>query len=386
MSENEMSMEELLSQYDLKTLKTGELVKGTILKATSEYILVNINYMKDGIIEKKNLCNENDNIEELFHEGDLIESVIERFDDGDGNISLSKKAADERIARKNIKKAFDKKEEITLKISAEVKGGVVAEYNGIRVFVPGSHASIHRVELKDLIGKEFKAEIIELDLNRNKIVASIKAVEKKELDAKREKVWDSLSKGETRCGTVVRLMNFGAFVDIGGVQGLVHLNDLSWKRVNKPEEIVSVGDKVNVYVIDFDRERNRVSLGLKNIEEDPWNKIETELKVGDVVQGKVVNLINIGAFVEVMDGLEGLVHISEICEDRIAKPSEKLEIGQIVNVKVLDINIKNRRISLSIKDAVDKPKEDYSMYNESTDGGTSLSEILGNKLKDLKLD
>ena len=166
----------------------------------------------------------------------------------------------------------------------------------------------------------------------------------------------------------------------------VHLNDLSWKRVNKPEEVVSVGDKVNVYVIDFDRDRNRISLGLKNIEEDPWNKVETELKIGDVVQGKVVKFINIGAFVEVMDGVEGLVHISEICEDRIAKPSEKLEIGQKVNVKVLDINTKNKRISLSIKDAVEKPKEDYSMYNDSSDEGTSLAELLGNKLKDLKLD
>ncbi len=386
MSENEMSMEELLSQYDLKTLRTGELVKGTILKATSEYILVNINYMKDGIIEKKNLCNEDENIEELFHEGDSIEAVIESFDDGEGNVSLSKKSADERIARKNIKKAFDKNEEITLKVKEEVKGGLVSEYGGMRVFIPASHASVHRVELKDLIGKEFKAEIIELDLNKNRVVASIKAVEKKELEAKKEKLWDSLNKGETRCGTVVKLMSFGAFVDLGGIEGLVHLNDLSWKRVNKPEEVVSVGDKVNVYVIDFDRERNRISLGLKNIEEDPWNKVETELKIGDVVQGKVLKFINIGAFVEVMDGIEGLVHISEICEDRIAKPSEKLEIGQMVNVKVLDINAKNKRISLSIKDAVEKPKEDYSMYNESSDEGTSLAELLGNKLKDLKLD
>lgn len=384
MNENEMSMEELLSQYDLKTLRQGDIVKGKILKVSDEYVLVNINYMKDGIILRDDLCEENESIREFIKEDDEIDVMILSFDDGEGNVLLSKKEADNIKTMKDIKKSFEKKEAIDVYIKEMVKGGLIGLYKGISVFIPGSQASIHRVELKDLIGKSYSCEIMELDLNKNKIVASIKAIEKRVNEEKKQVLWNSLVKGEKRQGVVVRLAKFGAFVDLGGAEGLIHISELSWKRVLKPEEVVSVGDKVNVYVLDFDKDKNRISLGLKDVEEDPWNKVVDNIKVNDVIKGKVVKFINVGAFVEIIDGVEGLVHISEITEERIAKPSDVLQIGQNVNVKIIDINSKDKRISLSIKDAIERPKEDYSEYMDNND--TTLGELLGEKLKNFKLD
>ena len=227
--------------------------------------------------------------------------------------------------------------------------------------------------------------IIELDKEKKKIILSRKAVELKEAEEKKAKLWASLKKGEKRTGTVTRLARFGAFVDLGGVDGLIHNNDLSWKRVINPADVVSVGDSVDVYVLDFDKANNRISLALKDINENPWNTVASKFAVGSVVEGKVVRVVDFGAFVELETGIEGLVHISEISEERIAKPSDVLKVGDTVKVKILDIDNEKSKISLSIKEAIAKPQVDLSKYN-SNDTGATLGDILGDKLKGLKLD
>ncbi|MEW8955652.1 30S ribosomal protein S1 [Clostridium sp.] len=381
---NEMSMEELLKDYDLKSLREGEIVKGKILSVTSKEVIVNINYMKDGIIPKSEyVYNEEEDLQEVAKVDDVIEVMILKMNDGEGNLILSKKKVDVINSWKSLRKAF--KEEETLKVTPkeEVKGGLVFYVEDIRGFIPASQCFNERgKDIKTLIGNEIEVRLIEFDEKNKKVVASRRILLEEERKGKVEELWKSLNKGEKIKGKVTRLVNFGAFVDIGGLEGLVHLSDLSWKRVVKAEQVVSIGDQVEVYILDFDKEKNRISLALKDIINDPWNTAQEELKVNDVVEGTIVKFISVGAIVEVKDGIEGLVHLSEISEERVVKPSDVLTLNEKVKVKILDINKDNKRISLSIKDAVETPKEDYSEFLDE-ENGIALGDIFGDKLKDL---
>ena len=243
------------------------------------------------------------------------------------------------------------------------------------MFIPGSLASRERIELSTLVGKEIDVKITELDLNNNKIVASRRVIEEEEYNKNKKVIWNSLQEGEKRTGVVKKLVKFGAFVDIGGVEGLIHLSDLSWERVNKPEEIVKEGDKVEVFIGSVDKEKERLSLILKDIAKEPWSVHSGEINEGDVIEGKVVRLTSFGAFVELFDGVEGLVHITEITDENIAKPSDVLQLNQKVKVKVLSIDRENKKMSLSIKDAVESSKE-YLEYVDNEEEGTSLADLL----------
>lgn len=376
---NSMSMADLLKDYDVKKLNVGDIVKGEILSINNDEAMVNINYYRDGIVRRSEVSHDEVEVSEVLNVGDTINLMIVSLDDGDGNVLLSKNKADEIIAWDEVKASYKNNETLTLKVKEQVKGGVVALYKGIRVFIPGSQVSRERgVELSTLVGKELEVRVIEFDKRDKKVVASRRILEEEQYNEEKKALWNSVKKGEKREGKVTRIAKFGAFVDIGGIEGLVHLSDLAWGRVKRVEDVVSVGDRVEVYVGDFDKEKERLSLAIKDIKKDPWEDAKSTLKVNDVVTGKVVKFLNFGAFVEVLPGVEGLVHISEITEDNIAKPSDVLTIGGEVKVKILDINSADKKMSLSIKDAVEKSKE-YEKFNDSFEG-----ESLAGLFKDFK--
>lgn len=384
-SNNDITMREMMEQVDasMKTIHRGQIINGKIISINDNELIVNIGYMTDGIIPRSEIIEEG-NLREVFKIGEEIYVYIMDINDGEGNVLLSKKRADKVKIWDEIQKNYKDQKTFDITVNDVVKGGVVTNIKGIRAFIPASQISVSYVkDLKEFLGKTLSVKIIEFDAKKEKIVLSSRVVEEKVVEEKREKLWNSLQKGEKRTGVVKKLVKFGAFVDIGGIEGLVHLSDLSWKRVLKPEEVVSVGDKVEVYVLDFNKNEKRLSLAIKDVNKDPWNEVKEKFKINDVVEGKVMKLLSFGAFVEIMPGVEGLVHISEICEENITKPSDKLNLGDTVKVKILELDAEEKRISLSIKEAIDKPVEDYSQYLDEKDTGINLGELLKGKLGEL---
>lgn len=384
------SMNEAMGQIEssMKPIRSGEVVKGKVISVTDKDAMVNIGYMADGILPKNEIAPEDDvDLKSMLKTDDEIDVYIVKTNDGDGNVLLSKIKADRIVAWRELKNLYNNGEVFDVVPKEVVKGGVVAYIKGIRAFIPASQLSINYVkDLNKFVGENLRVKVIELDKDKGKLVLSRREVEQVEADAKREELWSSIKAGEKRTGTVSRLAKFGAFVDLGGIDGLIHISELSWKRVKNPSEVVSVGDKVEVYVLEVDKENNRLSLALKNVDEDPWNNVNEKLKIGDVVEGTVNKFINVGAFVEVETGLEGLVHISEISEERVVRPSDVLNIGDKVRVKILDIDVEGKRISLSIKEAVEKPKENYDKYLDKDDSGLSLGDLFKDKFKNMKFD
>lgn len=381
----EKSMSEMMGEIEnsMKSIYSGDIVEGEVISVKDSEVLVNIGYMTDGIIKREELSNEEVNLKEILNIGDKIKVYVVKVNDGEGNVVLSKKKADELLVWDELADALKNNTNFEVKVSEIVRGGAVTYIKGIRGFIPASHISTSFVkDLNKFIDKNLVVRVIELDKQKKKVVLSRKEVEKAEIEAKRADVWASLKKGEKRNGVVSRLAKFGAFVDLGGIDGLIHNSDLSWKRVNHPSEVVSEGDKVEVYVLDFDKEKGKISLGLKNVEEDPWNNIKDRYKVDEVIEGTVVRLLDFGAFVELEAGVEGLVHITQITDENIIKPSQVLATGDRVKVKILDIKEEEKRISLSIKEGTNKEVEDFSEYNDTDEGNFALADLL----KKLKFD
>lgn len=376
--ENESnSMAELLKEYDVKRIKTGEILKGKVIDVTDKEVMVNIDYAFDGMITKEELTNDLRDPREVLNVGDEIEVYVLSPNDGEGYVLLSRIKALAVTEKKDIENAYKNKETITVFVKEEVKGGVVAYYGSIRVFIPASQCSKDRIELKTLLNKNLDVKIIELNFKDRKIVASRRIIEEDIYNKKQEEIWKTIKPGEKREGTVTRLAKFGAFVDIGGVEGLIHINDLSWQRVKKVSDVVSVGDKVQVFVGDVDAKNRKMSLILKDVNNEPWTLYGDSLKEGAIIDGKVVRLTNFGAFVEVFEGIEGLVHITEISDENIAKASDVLSVGQKVKVKVLNVDKEAKKLSLSIKEAVEKSNE-YLKYNDDEESGTSLADLFKN--------
>ncbi|NFF40476.1 30S ribosomal protein S1 [Clostridium argentinense] len=378
-------MKEFINEIDksLNKIYKGDILKGKVLSVKDNDVLVNINFMYDGIIYKNEVCNEDENLKEFINEGEEIEVYVLGINESEGHVLLSKKKADAIKSLDKIEEAYKNNDVIIATTMEVVKGGIIADVDGIRAFIPASQVSNEYVkDLSKFINKKFNVKVIEFNKENNKIVLSRRIVLDEEKEKKSNDLWNSLKKGEKRKGIVSRLVNFGAFVDLGGVDGLIHLNDLSWKRIMKPSDVVSIGDEVEVYLLDFDRDKNRISLALKDIDYNPWNDIESKFSTGDIVEGKVVKFMNFGAFVEIADGVEGLVHISEISEENITKPQDKLSLGEIVKVKIL--NVDKNRISLSIKETIEGPKEDYEKYNDDSD--VTLGDVFKDALKNFKFD
>lgn len=369
----EGTMGDLLKDFDVKRIKTGDILDGEVIDVNDKEVSVNINYAFDGVIEKSELTNMDKDPREVVNKGDKIKVYVLSPNDGEGYVQLSRVKALEITEREDIKKAFENEETIKVYVKEEVKGGLVAYYGSIRVFIPASLVSRERVVLADYIGKELEVKVIELDFRNRKVVASRRVIEDVIYEDNKKQLWKSVKSGEKRSGVVKKIIKAGAIVDIGGITGLIHLNDLSWGRVHRAEDVVKEGDKVEVFVGEVDAQNERVSLILKDINEEPWTKYGEGLKIGDILEGKVMKFLNFGAFVELFPGIEGLVHINEITDENIAKPSDVLTLGQKVKVKVLDVDKNNKRVSLTIKDAEEKSKE-YLQYNDS-DEGVSLGDL-----------
>lgn len=366
MSED-ITMSELMDSFELKHFHKGEIVKGKVISVKNDEIIVNIGHFADGIIPKNEISNDKNFDINSISVDDYIYVMILSGDDGEGNVLLSKKRADEIKVWDDLKEAFEKETPIRVTLKEVVKGGIVGDFKGVRVFMPASQCAGRKIEnLEELVGKTLEVKVIEFNKHNKKVVVSRRIIEEEIRQKEKKELWASIKEGEKRKGKVTKLAKFGAFVDIGGVEGLVHLSDMSWSRVNKPEEIVSVGDEVEVFVSEVDMDKERIALSLKDVIKNPWETLD-ELKVGDVVSGKVTNFIKVGAFVEVLPGIEGLVHISEITDENIAKPSDILKLGQEVKVKILNIDDENKKMSLSIKDAVESSDE-YKKYNDEEEG------------------
>ena len=369
------SMGELLNEYDVKKLNRGDILKGVVIDVNDKEASVNINYAFDGLISKEELSIDGKDPREVVKKDDEIDVYVLSPNDGEGYVELSLVRASEIKEKEEIKEVFKAQKNILVKVKEETKGGVIAYYGNIRVFIPGSLASRERIELNTLVGRELEIRITELDFKNNKVVGSRRVIEEEEYSKNKKVIWDSLKEGEKRSGVVKKLVKFGAFVDIGGVEGLIHLSDLSWERVNRAEDVVKEGDKVEVFIGSVDKQKERLSLILKDVAKEPWTLHSNSIKEGDILEGKVVRLTTFGAFVELFDGIEGLVHITEITDENIAKPSDVLEINQKVKVKILTFNKEDKKIALSIKEAVESNKE-YLNYVDNEEEGTSLGDLL----------
>ena len=353
-----MSFEEMLNE-SFKTLHNGSVVKGSVIRVTDNEVFVNLGYKADGVIEKSEFSNDaNINLKNEVSVGDEIEVFVIKVNDGDGNVVLSKKRLEMNKGFDELEEAFNNKSILKGKIVDVIKGGLIANINNVMVFVPSSQISNKFVQdLNSFKGKEFDFNIIEFNKSKRRIIAGRRDLVQSMEDEAKAKVYENIKVGDKLEGTVSRIVDFGAFVDLGGVDGLIHISELSWGRVKKVSDVLREGDKVTVYVLEVDKDKNKISLSLKDSEKNPWVLAKDKYKISDVVEGKVVRLVDFGAFVELEEGVDGLVHISQICQKHIAKPEEVLSIGQVVKAKVTEIDTDNKKISLSIKE-VHSPKEE----------------------------
>ncbi|GEA31083.1 30S ribosomal protein S1 [Clostridium diolis] len=374
--ELESNMSELLNQYDVKRLNRGDVLKGKVIDVNDKEVSVNIDYAFDGLIAKEEVSIDDRDPMEVVSKDDEIYVYVISPNDGEGYVELSLIKALEIKDREELSECFKEEKNVKVHVKEETKGGVIAYYGNIKVFIPGSLASRERIQLSNLVGRDLDVRITELDFNNKRVIASRRILEEEEYNKNKKNIWDDLKEGEKRNGVVKKIVKFGAFVDIGGVEGLIHISDLSWERVNRPEDIVKEGDKVEVFIGSVDRKNERLSLILKDVTKEPWTVHSNDINEGDILEGKVVRLTAFGAFVELFDGIEGLVHITEITDEHIAKPSDVLEVNQKVKVKVLSINREEKRIALSIKEAVENNKEYLDYIDNSDESGTSLGELL----------
>lgn len=350
--ENEMSFEELY-QESLKETKLEKTVTGKIISITAQgEIFVDINYKADGIIPKKEYSDdENANPKDEFKIGDTITADVLKQNDGLGNVLLSYKRVKTREARKELEEKVKENEIIEAKVTQVNEKGLVVTVNDMRVFIPLSLSGIPRGEdIHSYQGKEVRFRITEYEPKNNRIIGSIRSVMDEEKKQKQEEFWNTVEVGKEYEGTVASLSSYGAFVDLGVVQGLLHVSEISWERNVKPEEILKQGQTIKVTILELDKENKRIKLSYGDKGPNPWNKVEKDYHTGDVVKVKVVKMMAFGVFVELEPGIEGLVHISQIAERKIAKPEEVLAIGEHVNAKIIDMNIEQKRIELSIRE------------------------------------
>ena len=356
------SAEDFLAAVDetIKYFNDGDIVEGTIVKVDHDEVLLDIGYKTEGVIPSRELSIKHDvDPNEVVEVGDEIDALVLTKEDKEGRLILSKKRAQYERAWGAIEQLKENDEPVTGTVIEVVKGGLILDI-GLRGFLPASLVEMRRVrDLQPYIGQEIEAKIIELDKHRNNVVLSRRAWLEQTQSEVRSEFLHQLQKGQVRKGVVSSIVNFGAFVDLGGVDGLVHVSELSWKHIDHPSEVVTVGDEVTVEVLDVDLDRERVSLSLKATQEDPWRVFARTHAIGQIVPGKVTKLVPFGAFVRVEEGIEGLVHISELAERHVEVPDQIVTVGQELMVKVIDIDLERRRISLSLKQADEDFAEEF---------------------------
>lgn len=352
-NENEEDFASLLEQDQSFTrLYTGKRVKATIVSVSKKEAVVEVGAKQTGYIVREELTNDpNAEVEDVVKPGDVIDAVVIKVDDNVGTVALSKKRVDAALGLEKLQAVKDANETIEGTVAQVVKGGVIVIYENTRVFIPGSHTGIPRGgKLEDLVKKPVKFKIIEVSNERGgRVVGSIRLANKEVRDAAKAKFWETIKVGDKFEGEVRSIENYGVFVDIGAVDGLVHTADLTWNRVGHPKDIVKVGDKITVIVKSFDPEKKRVSLSAKDPEDNPWNKFVSEYKKGDVIKATIVSITEFGAFAQIIPGVDGLIHISQISTERVANIASVLSVGQEVEVKIIEIDEERERVSLSIK-------------------------------------
>ncbi len=342
----------MVPNYDatLVTFEEGDIVTGTVVRVDKDEVLVDIGYKSEGVIPANELSIKKsvDPGDEVAM-GDVIDALVLTKEDADGRLILSKKRARFERAWQRIEKAAEEGTPVEGTVIEVVKGGLILDL-GVRGFLPASLVDIRRVaDLDEFLGKPLQCRVIELNRFRNNVVLSRRAVLEEERRGVREQILDSMNVGDLVKGTVSNIVDFGAFVDLDGIDGLIHISELSWSHVNHPSEVLGIGQEVTVKVLDIDRDRQRISLGLKQTQKDPWQEVFENRQVNEIVHGRVTKLVSFGAFVEIEEGVEGLIHISELANHHVEEPSEILRVGQEINVKIIELDPDRRRLSLSLK-------------------------------------
>ncbi|WP_370619337.1 30S ribosomal protein S1 [Mumia sp. Pv 4-285] len=373
------SEEDFLAAVDktIKYFNDGDIVDGIIVKVDRDEVLLDIGYKTEGVIPSRELSIKHDvDPHEVVSVGDAVEALVLQKEDKEGRLILSKKRAQYERAWGDIEKIKEEDGVVEGTVIEVVKGGLILDI-GLRGFLPASLVEMRRVrDLAPYVGQKLEAKIIELDKNRNNVVLSRRAWLEQTQSEVRQNFLTQLQKGQIRKGVVSSIVNFGAFVDLGGVDGLVHVSELSWKHIDHPSEVVAVGDEVTVEVLDVDMDRERVSLSLKATQEDPWQHFARTHQIGQIVPGKVTKLVPFGAFVRVEEGIEGLVHISELAERHVEIPEQ---VGDAVMVKIIDIDLERRRISLSLKQANEtEVAQDADDFDPTLYGMASSYDAQGN--------
>ena len=343
---------ELIPDYDstFPIINEGEVVRGTVVRVDKDEVLIDIGYKSEGVIPVSELSiRRSVNPADEVHLGDEIDALVLTKEDAEGRLILSKKRARFEMAWKRIEGAAESGEPVEGTVIEVVKGGLILDL-GVRGFLPASLVDIRRVQdLDEFMGKQLRCKVIELNRSRNNVVLSRRAVLEEERKEMRQAILDRLSPGDVVTGTISNIVDFGAFVDLEGIDGLIHISELSWSHVNHPSELLEIGQEVNVKVLDIDRERQRISLGLKQTQTDPWQQVVDTYDQGDVVDGKVTKVVTFGAFVEILPGVEGLVHISELAQHHVENPRDVVAQGEAVKVKIIEMDADRRRLSLSLK-------------------------------------
>ena len=338
-------------EESFKTLNNGEKVTGTVVGISNNDVQVDLGVKHTAYIPLSELSDDpNYDVAANIHVGDEIEAVVVRVNDGEGTVTLSKKRVDQLKGWETVEKAYEEHTVVEGTIVEENRGGVVATAYGVRVFIPASQTGVPKDQpMSPLVKTKQSFYITEINRQRKRVVGSIRQIQQEARKAAAEQIWNTIEIGNEYDGVVKSLTSYGAFVDIGGVDGMVHISELSWGRIKHPSEVVSVGDKVKVFVIGLDKENKKISLGYKREEDNPWNVFKSKYDIGSVAEVKILKFMPFGAFAEIVPGVDGLIHISQIADHRIAKPEDELEVGQVVEAKIIDINDEKKKVSLSIR-------------------------------------
>ena len=351
--EKEMSFDEMLEET-LKTIYNGDKVTGHVVAITGTEISVDLGTKYSGFIPTSEFTDDGIKVEDAVKVGDTIEAVVVRVNDVEGTVMLSKKRLDAAKSWNAVEEAVESGEFLEGTVTEINKGGVVVNVKGVRVFVPASQSGLPKeADMNQLLKQKTRVKITEVNRSRKRVVGSIRAVAQKERRERAEAIWNEMEVGKKYHGVVKSMTSYGAFVDIGGIDGMVHVSEMSWSRIKNPEEVFKIGDEVDVYVISFDKEKRKISLGYKDPNENPWVKFTTNYNVGDTAEVKIVKLMTFGAFAEILPGVDGLIHISQIANRRIGKPDDVLSVGDVVDAKITAIDNDKQKISLSIRALVE---------------------------------
>lgn len=347
-------------EQSLTKIYTGKRVKGYITSVNNSEAIVDIGTKHTGYVPASELSDDpSAKPTDVVKVGDEIDLIVTKINDQEGIVTLSKKKVDAMVGFENILKAKEEDAVLEGVVVGVVKGGVLVSCNGVRVFVPASQATMRRDDkLEELMKKTVKFKILEINEQRGRAVGSIRAVAKAQKEEAEKKFWETVQVGDVFKGEVKSITNYGVFVDLGGIDGMVHISELSWNRIKHPSEVVAVGDVLEVYVKDLDHEKNRISLGYKKSEDNPWEKFKSEFEVGSVVKATIVSITPFGAFAQIIPGVDGLIHISQIANERVNNVKDVLTVGQVVDAKITEIDLDKKRISISIRALLEADSEE----------------------------